>query len=50
MAIMPVIQWLQHNSIVLMFAIFAVILIGTYWPGRKARIEQNGRIPLEDER
>jgi cbb3-type cytochrome oxidase subunit 3 len=47
---MAIIQWLQHNSIVLMLGIFVVILGGTYWPGNKSRIERNGRIPLEDER
>ena len=50
MAIMPIIQWLQHNSIVLMFGVFTLMLVTTYWPGRKPGIEQNGRIPLEDER
>lgn len=50
MAIMPIIQWLQHNSIVLMFAVFVLILVTTYWPGRKSGIERNGRIPLDDER
>jgi cbb3-type cytochrome oxidase subunit 3 len=50
MAIMPIIQWMQHNSIVLMFAVFGVILVSTFWPGRKSRIEQYGHIPLDDER
>lgn len=50
MAIMPVIQWMQHHSIVLMMAIFLVILGFTYWPGEKTRIERHGQIPLEDDR
>jgi cbb3-type cytochrome oxidase subunit 3 len=48
--IMPIIQWLQHNSILLMFSVFVLILAVTYWPGRKAGIERNGRIPLDDGR
>ncbi len=47
---MSIIMWLQHHSIVLMVAVFTAILVTTYWPGRKSRIEQNGRIPLEDDR
>ena len=44
------IVWLQHAWIVSIFAVFLLVLITTYWPGRKSRIERHGRIPLEDER
>jgi cbb3-type cytochrome oxidase subunit 3 len=47
---MAIIQWMQHNSIVLMLAVFLLILVTTYWPGRRSGIEKAGRIPLEDKR
>jgi cbb3-type cytochrome oxidase subunit 3 len=47
---MTVLTWLQHNSILLMFTVFVLILLTTYWPGRKARIERHARIPLDDDR
>lgn len=50
MQIMPLIQWMQHHSIVLMVAIFVVIVAMTYWPGRKSWVERHGSIPLEDDR
>jgi cbb3-type cytochrome oxidase subunit 3 len=50
MPIMPIIQWLEHNSILLMLGVFAMVVAITYWPGRKPGMEQDGRIPLEDER
>jgi hypothetical protein len=49
MEIMPILQWLQHNSIVLVLAVFVMIVATTYWPGRKRAIERHGRIPLDDE-
>jgi cbb3-type cytochrome oxidase subunit 3 len=30
--------------------VFVLIVLTTYWPGRKSRIERHGRIPLEDDR
>ena len=47
---MGLIMWIQHNWIVPVFAIFVLIVVTTYWPGRKSEIEQHGRIPLEDDR
>jgi cbb3-type cytochrome oxidase subunit 3 len=46
---MSIPQWLEHYSVVLMFVVFIGIVAATYWPGRKAKIEQQGRIPLEDD-
>jgi cbb3-type cytochrome oxidase subunit 3 len=45
---MSIAQWLEHYSVVLMTVVFVLIVAATYWPGRKASIEQQGRIPLED--
>jgi cbb3-type cytochrome oxidase subunit 3 len=42
--------WLQHHWIVPVMVIFVLIVLTTYWPGRKASIERHGRIPLEDDR
>ena len=50
MQIMPIIQWMQHHSVVLMMAIFLVILGFTYWPSQRSRIERHGQIPLQDDR
>jgi cbb3-type cytochrome oxidase subunit 3 len=50
MDMMPFIMWLEHNSILLVFTVFLVIVLTTYWPGRKSSIERNGRIPLDDDR
>ena len=46
---MSILQWLQHYSVVMMTVLFVVIVVATYWPSRKAKIEQQGRIPLEDD-
>ena len=49
MEIMPLVMWIEHNSILLVFAVFVLIVPTTYWPGRKRAIERHGRIPLDDE-
>ena len=43
------IQWAEHYSIVIMMLVFIGIVIGAYWPSRKAEMERRGRIPLEDD-
>jgi cbb3-type cytochrome oxidase subunit 3 len=50
MDVMPILMWIEHNSIVLVFTVFVLIVLTTYWPGRKSSIERNGRIPLDDDR
>jgi cbb3-type cytochrome oxidase subunit 3 len=47
---MHILMWLEHNSILLVFTVFVLIVLTTYWPGRKSSIERNGRIPLDDDR
>jgi cbb3-type cytochrome oxidase subunit 3 len=47
---MQVITWLQQHSILFMVAVFVMILVTTFWPGRKARFERDGRIPFQDDR
>jgi cbb3-type cytochrome oxidase subunit 3 len=46
---MSIVKWLEHYSVVIMTVIFVAIVVSTYWPGRKASIEKQGRIPLEDD-
>jgi cbb3-type cytochrome oxidase subunit 3 len=46
---MSILAWLEHYVIVIMTAVVVAIIAVTYWPGRKAQIEQQGRIPLEDD-
>jgi cbb3-type cytochrome oxidase subunit 3 len=44
---MTIPRWLEHYSVVWMFLVFVGIVAATYWPGRKAKIEQQGRIPFK---
>lgn len=44
---MTIILWTQHYWIAPVFAVFSLILLTTYWPGRRAEIERKGRIPLD---
>jgi cbb3-type cytochrome oxidase subunit 3 len=46
---MSVLQWLGHYSVVPMTIVFVLIVVATYWPGRKATLEQQGRIPFKDD-
>jgi cbb3-type cytochrome oxidase subunit 3 len=46
---MSILQWVQHYSVVAMTAVFVAIVVSTYWPGRKTKIEQQGRIPFKDD-
>jgi len=50
MEIMPVIQWLQHHAVVAMTALFVVIVVLTYRPRDKSKIERYGSLPLGDDR
>ena len=47
---LEILIWLQHHSIVTMLAVFLLIVITTYWTGRKFRLQRNARIPLDDDR
>ena len=50
MSLMGIIVFLMRYSIVGVGLVFIMILLTTYWPGRKAHVERNGFIPLEDDR
>jgi cbb3-type cytochrome oxidase subunit 3 len=47
---MRVIQFLRDYSVVFMSVTFVVILVFTFWPGRKQRFDRDGQIPLQDDR
>jgi cbb3-type cytochrome oxidase subunit 3 len=47
--ILPFILWLQHHSVLFVFAVFALLMATIYWPGRRRRFEHDARIPLEDD-
>jgi hypothetical protein len=40
---------IEHYSIVVVFAVFTLVLVTTYWPGRKASIERHGRMLLDED-
>jgi cbb3-type cytochrome oxidase subunit 3 len=50
MGVMDVMVWMMQHSIVVVGGVFILIVVTTYWPGRKSRIERNALIPLEDDR
>ena len=43
------IEWLRLHSVIGMCVVFGLIVVATYWPGRRAEIERNGAIPFRDE-
>jgi cbb3-type cytochrome oxidase subunit 3 len=47
---MAVILWLQHHSVLMMGGVFVLILVTTFWPGRRAWFDHAARIPLDDDR
>lgn len=49
-AISAAIAWLQLHAIMGMLIVFSMIVVTTYWPGRRASLERNGSIPLLDDR
>lgn len=46
---MSLAQWLEHYLVVVLVVVFVGIVVTTYWPGRKSKIERQGRIPFEDD-
>ncbi len=50
MDIVALIQWLQQRSVVPVMLVFVLMVVATYWPGRKREMERNARIPFDDDR
>ena len=44
----PFLSMLVSWSAVLFCAVFALIVVTTYWPGRRTYFEKQGAIPLHD--
>jgi cbb3-type cytochrome oxidase subunit 3 len=44
-----IVLWLRLHSVIMMIAVFGLIVITTYWPGRRAEIERSGSIPLRED-
>jgi cbb3-type cytochrome oxidase subunit 3 len=44
----PVMTMLVSWSAVLVCAVFALIVVTTYWPGRRAYFDKQAAIPLRD--
>jgi cbb3-type cytochrome oxidase subunit 3 len=43
-------HWVQQHSIVPVFLVFVLVVVTTYWPGRKHTMERHARIPFDDDR
>ncbi len=44
-----VLHWVQLHSIIMMVIVFSLVVITTYWPGRRASQERHGLIPMRDD-
>ncbi len=47
---LAIIMWVQHHSVVMMGVVFILILVTTFWPGRRATFDRIAHIPLDDDR
>jgi len=50
MTFMDIVLWLMARSVVLVLAVFVLLVVTTYWPGRRSRFERDAMIPLRDDR
>ncbi len=41
--------WAKVHSIIVVTAVFTILLVTTYWPGRRETLERHGQIPLQDD-
>lgn len=49
MNIPAILHFLQHYSIVFVGIGFLAVVVGAYWPGRKAVLQRHAMIPFEDD-
>ena len=47
---MDIVIFLMRYSIVVVMAIFILLVVTTYWPGRRARFDRDANIPLHDDK
>ncbi len=50
MEIAALLKWMQQHAIVPVFLVFVLVVLTTYWPGRRQAMERHARIPLDDDR
>jgi cbb3-type cytochrome oxidase subunit 3 len=43
------VDWVRLNWIVVMLGVFALIVVVTYWPGRRASFQHDASIPMNDD-
>ena len=48
MTVGDMLTWVEHRSVLLIGVVFTLIVVTTYWPGRKRAIEDNGMIPFRE--
>ena len=48
--LMSAVEFLQRNSIIFVFVAFGLIVLWAYWPANRKSLEEQGRIPLDDDR
>jgi cbb3-type cytochrome oxidase subunit 3 len=47
---MDIVMWLVAHAMLAGVAVFVLIIVTTYWPGRGARFQRDAMIPLRDDR
>ena len=48
MSLLSVFQWLQTHSVVMVLVVFVLLVVTTYWPGRRSRFDNDAMIPFRD--
>jgi cbb3-type cytochrome oxidase subunit 3 len=44
-----IIAWLRTHGVIFTLAVFTLLIIVTYWPGRQKALQRHGAIPLNDD-
>ncbi len=48
-SLLPLIEWMQHYAIVGAVAVFVLMSWSLFRPSRRKELEEQGKIPLDDE-
>ena len=46
---MSLFDWIEVSATIAMVVVLVLVFAITYWPGRKSKFEEHGRIPLKDD-
>lgn len=49
MTLLSIVRFLQHYSVLIVGVGFLAVVLGAYWPSRRAAMERHGMIPFEDD-